>query len=148
MPSSPCLAVDRSPYEKMLEAIEFSEVNRADADALIATHHSPQERALRQRAREAGAPMPNERQVWQAAEIRAGSDPQFTNAQANERWGWRLATMYGTQTLVQLTLVSHDLLSTLVAEVRELRREVAELRETRGDTTPSTHDAHDTPRPT
>lgn len=126
--TSPCLDPSASPYAKLREAIAFSEVNRADADSIIAMYRPEVERDLRQRNREAGRGAPSEREITVTTEIRAAKSTEFKNAMENERWGWRLALMYALEQLAtqDTTITANALLSELVREVRTLRQVVSE----------------------
>lgn len=125
MGSSPCLDPDAGPYEKMREAIRFSEDNRQLADDIVASHRPQVELDMRQRHRESGMHPPTDATITTATNIRAGQNPAFADAIANERWGWRLTTMYAAEQSLRDTAVTQGLLRDLVQEIRGLRAELA-----------------------
>jgi hypothetical protein len=118
---SPCLDATKTAYEKMTEAITFAEVNRADVDQILQLDRPTVTRDLIQRHREAGRAAPTVREIDIATEKRAEERSEFKTALSNERWGWRLATMYALEALVAQELGTHSLLRELIAEVRALR---------------------------
>ena len=118
---SPCLDAMKTAYEKMTEAIEFAEYNRADADQILEIDRPQVTRYMIQRHKEAGRAAPSVRELDIATEKRAEERTEFKTALSNERWGWRLATMYGIEALVAQELGTHSLLRELISEVRALR---------------------------
>lgn len=121
---SPCLDPDKSPYEKMMEAIEFAEHNRALVDQLIINEipKMRREQELR-RAHDRRMSPATEWELGVYAEMALADVPAFKNAVASERWGWRLALLYGQQCGIQEQVIGNSLLRQLINEISELRAE-------------------------
>lgn len=115
---SPCLDPAKTFYQKLLEAVAFSEVNRADADEVIASYRPEVERDVRRRHKLSDMAPPSEREITVATELRAMADSAFKNAMENERWGWRLALMYAAVVQVDEQFETRRLLRELLAELR------------------------------
>lgn len=129
---SPCLDPDKSPYEKMLEAIEFAETARAQVDDLIAEKIPHVERDQYVKRRHTGQSPATQAELALIAEIQLADVSAFRNAVVNERWGWRLALMYGQQVAIQEQVIGNALLRQLTTQLGELLAIPGGLR--RGDT--------------
>jgi hypothetical protein len=121
---TPCLDPDATPYEKLDEAIEFSEVNRARLSAVVAEAVEPMRHKLITQRRDNHMQPPTDYEVEVLAELSVQNTPRYKAALANERWGWRMATMYGAQTATVDAEATQQLLRELIAEVRGLRTDL------------------------
>lgn len=117
---SPCLT--GSAVDRMMEAIEFSEANRRRVSEIVESYRPGTERQIREQFRLRGQPLPSPRELDYYVQQRAASDPKFTLAINNERWGWRLATLYAAQVQLEVSTTTNRLLEALLAETAETRR--------------------------
>jgi hypothetical protein len=116
---TPCLT--GSALERMLEAIAFSEENRARVAEITESYRESTTRQVLEQFRQRGQPPPTRRELDYYVQQRAASDPRFAVAVNNERWGWRLATLYEAQVSAQNATVTHSLLREILTELRRQR---------------------------